>query len=264
VVTLASTASTISAQVNPSLNGRPVPTGTGTFLDGTTVLGTSALANGAASADLSQLTLGTHVITFQYSGDASFQPNTASSTITVTTAPAPDFSIGSSPASLSVTPGQTVKAQLTITANAGLSGSVTFACSGLPAESTCSFAPASLTASPGQASTTTLSIGTTAASSALRTLARVTRARTMTALAVLLIVPFCSGRRRQWQRFSLLIGVLTLSTVSIVGCGGTGSSSMRSTETGSPAGSYTVTVTATSATGGIAITHTLPLTVVIQ
>jgi PKD repeat protein len=86
----------------------------------------------------------------------------------------------------------------------------------------------------------------------------------MTALAVLLIVPFCSGRRRQWQRFSLLIGVLTLSTVSIVGCGGTGSSSMRSTETGSPAGSYTVTVTATSATGGIAITHTLPLTVVIQ
>jgi Bacterial Ig-like domain (group 3)/FG-GAP-like repeat len=264
VVTLASTPSTISAQVNPTLNGRPAPTGTGTFLDGTTVLGTGALANGAASADLSQLTVGTHVITFQYSGDAKFQPNTASSTITVTTAPAPDFSINSSPASLNVTPGQTVKAQLTITANAGLSGSVTFACSGLPAESTCSFAPASLTASPGQASTTTLSISTTAASSAQRTLARMTRARTMTALALLLIVPFCSGRRRQWQRFSLLIGVLTLSNVSIVGCGGTGSSSMGSTETGSPAGSYTVTVTATSATGGTPITHTLPLTVVIQ
>jgi hypothetical protein len=264
VVTLASTPSTISAQVKPSLSGRPTPTGTGTFLDGTTVLGTGALANGAASADLSQLTVGTHVITFQYSGDANFQPNTASSTITVTTAPAPDFSINSSPASLSLTPGQTVKVQLTITANAGLTGSVTFACSGLPAESTCSFAPATLTANPGQASTTTLSISTTAASSALRTLARVTRARTMTALALLLIVPFCSGRRRQWLRFSLLIGVLSLSTISIVGCGGTGSSSMGSTETGSPAGSYTVMVTATSATGGTPITHTLPLTVVIQ
>jgi hypothetical protein len=264
MVTLASTPSTIVAQVKPTLNGRPTPTGTGTFLDGTTVLGTGALANGAASAGLSQLTVGTHVITFQYSGDANFQPNTASSTITVTTAPAPDFSISSSPPSLSVTPGQTVKAQLTITANAGLSGSVTFACSGLPAESTCSFAPASLTATPGQASTTTLSISTTAASSVLRTLARMTRERTMTALAFLLIVPFCSGRRRQWLRFSLLIGVLTLSAVSIVGCGGTGSSSMGSTETGSPAGSYTVTVTATSATGGMTITHTLPLTVVIQ
>jgi hypothetical protein len=39
---------------------------------------------------------------------------------------------------------------------------------------------------------------------------------------------------------------------------------MGSTETGSPAGSYTVTVTAASAAGGIPITHTLPLTVVIQ
>jgi hypothetical protein len=86
----------------------------------------------------------------------------------------------------------------------------------------------------------------------------------MTALAFLLIVPFCSGRRRQWVKFSLLIGVLTLSTVSIVGCGGTGSSSMGSTDTGSPAGSYIVTVTATSTTGGSTITHTLPLTVVIQ
>jgi PKD repeat protein len=86
----------------------------------------------------------------------------------------------------------------------------------------------------------------------------------MTTLAFLLIVPFCGRRRRQWLRFSLLIGVLTLSTVSILGCGGTGSSSMGSTETGSPAGSYTVTVTATSTTGGSTITHTLPLTVVIQ
>jgi hypothetical protein len=264
VVTLASAPSTISAQVMPALSGRPTPTGTVTFLEGTTVLGSGALANGAANVDDSELTVGTHTITFQYSGDTNFQPNIGSSTITVGTAPAPDFSISSSPASLSVTPGQTVKAQLTVSANAGLSGSVTFACSGLPAESTCSFAPASITASPGQASTTTLSISTTAASSLLRTLARVRRARTMTALAFLLIVPFCSGRRRQWLRFSLLIGVLTLSTVSIVGCGGTGSSSMGSTETGSPAGSYTVTVTATSTSGGSTITHTLPLTVVIQ
>ncbi|HEY3989455.1 MAG TPA: FG-GAP-like repeat-containing protein, partial [Acidobacteriaceae bacterium] len=264
VVTLASAASTISAQVEPALSGRPTPTGTVIFLEGTTVLGTGALANGVASADASQLTVGTHTITFQYSGDANFQPNSASGTITVTTAPAPDFSISSNPASLNVTPGQTVKAQLTVAANAGLSGSVTFACSGLPAESTCSFAPASLTASPGQASTTTVSISTTAASSALRTLARVTRARTMTLLAFLLVVPFCSGRRPQWLRFSLLMGVLTLSTVSTVGCGGTGSSSMGSTETGSPAGSYTVTVTATSTSGGSIITHTLPLTVVIQ
>ncbi len=262
VVTLASAASTISAQVKPTLSGRPTPTGTGTFLDGTTVLGTGPLANGTASVDISQLTVGTHTITFQYSGDANFQPNTASSTITVTTAPSPDFSISSSPASLSVTRGQTVKAQLTVTANGGLSGSVTFACSGLPAESTCSFAPASLTASPGQASSTTLTISTTASSAAMRALLRVTGARGTTALAFLLIIPFCSGRRR--FRLSLMVSVVVLSTTSLLGCGGSGSSSNGSTDTGSPAGSYTVTVTATSASGGNTITHTLPLSVVIQ
>jgi hypothetical protein len=262
VATLALATSTISAQVKPSLNGRPTPTGTGTFLEGTTILGTGALANGAASVDDSQLTVGTHTIAFQYSGDANFQPNTASSTITVTTAPAPDFSISSSPASLSVARGQTVKAQLTVTANGGLSGSVTFACSGLPAESTCSFAPASLTATPGQASSTALTISTTASRAAMRAPLRVTETRGVTALAFLLIVPFCRGRRR--FRLSLMIGVVTLSTASILGCGGSGSSSNGSTDTGSPAGSYTVTVTATSASGGSTITHTLPLSVVIQ
>jgi hypothetical protein len=206
--------------------------------------------------------VGTHTITFQYSGDANFQPNTASSTVTVTTAPTPDFSVSSSPASLNVARGQTVKAQLTITANGGLFGTITFACSGLPAESTCTFNPATLTATPGQASTTTLSIGTTAPSAALRDLLPVARG-TMTALAFLLIVPFCSGRRRQWFRLSLLIGVLTLTTWTL-GCGGSGSSSNGSTDTGSPTGSYTVTVTATSASGGVTITHTLPLTVVVQ
>ncbi|HTF69946.1 MAG TPA: FG-GAP-like repeat-containing protein, partial [Edaphobacter sp.] len=264
LVTLTSTPSTLSAQVTPTLSGRPTPTGTATFLDGTTVLGTDALANGTASVDLIQLALGTHTIAFQYSGDANFQPNTASSTITVTTAPAPDFSISSNPASLNVTRGQTAKAQLTIAANAGLSGSVTVACSGLPAESTCTFDPATLTASPGKASITTLTISTTAPNSAIREMARLTRARTMTALAFLLIVPFCSGTRRQWLRLSLLIGVLSLSTASILGCGGSGSSSNGSTDTGSPAGSYTVTVTATSVSGSTTITHTLPLTVVIQ
>lgn len=264
LVTLTSTPSTLSAQVAPTLSGRPAPTGTATFLDGTTVLGIDALANGTASVDVSQLTLGTHTIGFQYSGDANFQPNTASSAITVTTAPAPDFSISSSPASLNVTRGQTVKAQLTIAANGGLSGSVTFACSGLPAESTCTFDPATLTASPGKASITTLTISTTAPSSAIREMARLTRARTMTALAFLLIVPFCSGRRRQWLRLALLIGVLTLSTASTLGCGGSDSSSNGSPNTGSPAGSYTVTVTASSVSGGTTITHTLPLTVVIQ
>jgi hypothetical protein len=258
VVTLASTPSTISAQVKPTLMGRPAPTGTGTFLDGTTVLGTGALANGAASADVSQLTVGTHAITFQYSGDANFQPNTASSTITVATAPAPDFSISSSPASITVTPGQTGTAKLTITASAGLSGMVSFTCSGLPAESTCTFAPAKLTMSPGAESTTTLSISTTAPAAAAGR-----AGRTILALGLLCIIPLCSGGRQPWIRLSILAGAFVLIGAGLAGCGGT-SSQQTSPNGGSPTGNYTVTVTATSGSGSSAITHTLPLTIAIQ
>jgi hypothetical protein len=257
VVTLASAPSTISVQVKPTLSSRPAPTGTGTFLEGTTVLGTGALANGAASVDVSQLTVGTHTITFQYSGDANFQPNMASSTITVAET-APDFSIDSSPASITVTPGQTGTAKLTITASAGLFGMVSFTCSGLPAESTCTFAPAKLTVSPGMESTTTLSISTTAPAAAT---ARA--GRTMFALGLLCIIPLCSGGRRRWIKLSLLAGAFVLVGAGLAGCGGS-SSQQTSPNGGSPSGNYTVTVTATSGSGSSAITHTLSLTVVIQ
>ena len=257
VATLASASSTITAQVAPTLSGRPTPTGTGTFLEGPTVLGTGALASGAASIDDSQLTVGAHTITFQYSGDANFQPNTAWTTITVT-ATAPDFSIGSSPASITVTPGQTGTAKLAIMASAGLSGMVSFTCSGLPVESTCTFAPAKLTVSPGMESTTTLSISTTAPAAAA---ARA--GRTMFALGLLCIIPLCSGGRRRWIKLSILSGTFVLVGAGLAGCGGS-SSQQVSPDGGSPTGNYTVTVTATSGSGSSAITHTLPLTVVIQ
>ena len=257
VVTLASASSTITAQVAPTLSGRPVPTGTGTFLEGTTVLGSSPLANGAGGLDASGLAAGTHTITFEYSGDENFQPNTASSTITVT-ATAPDFSIGSSSASITVTPGQTGTAKLAIMASAGLSGMVSFTCSGLPAESTCAFAPAKLTVSPGMESTTTLSISTTAPAAAAAH-----AGRTMLALGLLCIIPLCSGGRRPWIKLSLLAGAFVLVGAGLAGCGGS-SSQQTSPNGGSPTGNYTVTVTATSGSGSSAITHTLPLTVVIQ
>ncbi len=47
------------------------PTGTATFFDGTTALGTVNLANGQASFTTSSLVVGSHAITVQYSGDAS-------------------------------------------------------------------------------------------------------------------------------------------------------------------------------------------------
>lgn len=250
--------STLSAKVAATLDGRPVPTGTGTFLDGATVLGTSALSNGVASADASGLTVGTHTITFQYGGDTNFQPNTVSSAITVTTAPAPDFTMSSNPGSITLSAGQSGMVTLSIAANAGLSGNVSFACTGLPAESACSFSPATLAASPGQTSSATLTITTTAPSSArMQPPVRTNTAKLAAALGFLLAVPLW-GRRR--QRLWMLVAVAALGISSLAGCSGGISTQNPPPNTGSPAGSYSVTVTATS----MQVSHTLPLKVVIQ
>ena len=70
---------TLSAVVSSGGN----PTGSVTFLDGSTVLGTVALSNGTASLTVSFGTTGTHSITASYGGDAADSPS-ASPAITVT------------------------------------------------------------------------------------------------------------------------------------------------------------------------------------
>jgi hypothetical protein len=75
------------------------------------------------------------------------------------TAPAPDFSIAASPASLSVTQGANGTSTVTISPLNGFSSSVALSASGLPSGVTAVFSPASTTGS----STLTLSASSTAA-----------------------------------------------------------------------------------------------------
>jgi len=89
----ASTATTVTADVNPSVTGGTVtltstvtviapgtgtPTGAVTFFDGTTALGSSSLSsNGVATFSTSALTAGTHSLTAQYGGDTNFGGSTS-------------------------------------------------------------------------------------------------------------------------------------------------------------------------------------------
>lgn len=67
---------TLTATANSTAG---TPTGTITFLDGTTVLGTATLdAGGVATLTLSFATAGTHPITATYPGTSAFQPATSS------------------------------------------------------------------------------------------------------------------------------------------------------------------------------------------
>lgn len=66
---------TATAMVSATPPGSGTPTGTVTFLDGLTSLGTANLASGQASFPISSLTAGQHSITATYSGDGSFSQN---------------------------------------------------------------------------------------------------------------------------------------------------------------------------------------------
>jgi hypothetical protein len=84
------TTTSLASSLNPSQVGQDVmftsivtptgqgmPTGSVTFNDGTTVLGTIPLANGTAALTVSNLTVGTHAIGAFYSGDSKFSPSTS-------------------------------------------------------------------------------------------------------------------------------------------------------------------------------------------
>jgi parallel beta-helix repeat protein len=68
---------TFTATVTASRPGSGTPTGTVTFMDGTTVLGSGTLNDGVATYSTSSLSVGTHSITAVYSGDDNFKTSTS-------------------------------------------------------------------------------------------------------------------------------------------------------------------------------------------
>ena len=170
----------------------------------------------------------------------------------------PDFSIAATSASISVAPGSSGSAMISITPVGGFAGAVTFACSGLPSEATCSFSPATVTPSGGAAATT-LTIATTAAS----TSAAVARAgwSTVAALFSGLLLMLRVRRFRLQTAMRVMVALLALGVAgwSAIGCGG-GSSKSTTSNPGTPAGTSTVTVTASSG----ALSHSTTVTLVVQ
>jgi probable HAF family extracellular repeat protein len=68
---------TFSARVSPVAPGGGTPTGSVTFLDGSTTLGTVALSGGVATFTISTLSLGGHAITAVYGGSTDYLAGTS-------------------------------------------------------------------------------------------------------------------------------------------------------------------------------------------
>lgn len=234
------------------------PTGSVSFASGSSTLGTAAVVNGTATLSASFATAGNYSVTANYAGDSQ---NSASISNTVSIAvAAPDFTVTASPASATVTAGQSATTTLTITPVGGYSGTVSFSCGTLPSEATCSFAPASVTLSNGGAVASTLTIATTAPSTAmLRGLPGPLQGIAWAGVVCLLFLP-----RRAWKinrrllRSALLMLFLTSGFFSLIGCG----SSSSPPNPGTPAGRQTITVSLADSTGKLS--HSVSFVVTVQ
>jgi len=204
-----------------------------------TITGTSGSASGTASVNL---------------------------TITKTTE---TFSISTTASTFQISPGGTAPVSIAVSSSTGFINTsnnttavpVTYSCSGIPttAEIACNFSPGN-----GQSisqTAVTLNLVTTAATSQSRP--PLGRASHFFFYALLLPSLFgiilLGGSRSRGVRLLSLIVVLGFSTLWLGACGGGSNSSQKNP--GTPAGSYTITVKASTA-GPVVITNTgTPLTI---
>jgi hypothetical protein len=243
------------------------PTGTVTFLDGTTTLTTVNVTNGAAGYSATALSVGMHSITASYSGDGTFGSLVSSVQIVNITAVPPSISAAFSPTSLTITHGSTGSSTLTVTPANGFAGTLTFSCGSLPSSASCGFLPASLTftAASSAPQSTVLTVSTNASIiGALQPAPFGPRGwgSTGAVFAALLLLPLAftrSGRKTLRKRSFLTLGFFLLSLTglgSLSGCGGPAAPAAPST---TPTGNYTLSISINGAPTTTAVN--LPITV---
>jgi hypothetical protein len=194
-----------------------------------------------------------------------------------------DFQLSASALSpASVAPGSAATATVALAPLGGFNGNVSLSCSGLPSGASCSFAPASVA---GEA-TSTVTLQTKAAS-ALALPARWQDLRdgrrgtpvlvaAVTVLLALIVSLLRGPQRLRWA--PLVVAVLFCVGLTLTSCGGGsggsagggsgggggGGGSGGGGNQGTPAGSYTIVVSASSTSGSTTLTHTTNLTLVVQ
>jgi hypothetical protein len=209
------------------------------------------------------------------SGSVSFSDNAVNSPQSVAlSGTGEDFTFttpAGSSTTASVTRGQTATFTLSVGGQGGISGTVTFTCTGAPSQSTCTVSPNPLTVG-GTAANVTVTVTTTAAGMGARPFTMPPpspglRGLWMLALgmiAVACLIGRCQpGLKRRSTLALLAFGVLLMA--ALAGCGGGGSIGPSPLPNpGTPGGTYPLTVTATTGSGTSAVSHSMTLTLTVN
>lgn len=221
-----------------------VPTGTISFREGNTVLGTTPLDNtGSAQLTLSNLASGAHSVIASYSGNDLFQDS--SSTVVLVNIGG-DFQFTPNVPSITVGRGGSTDVILTVSPRDGFNGAVTFNCLA-PAGIACTFNPTTVNVSQNPA-TTRLTVAASA------TATNQHRGLTIPFVSFGALGTVLLGLGRKTKAVLTLVAILTLGLL-LVACGGYG-------KQGSGTPPHTATVTL-SAMGG-SVSHSTTVSVTVQ
>jgi hypothetical protein len=172
-------------------------------------------------------------------------------TVIVTFSPPPTLTFGAAPPAVSVNAGQPAGFPINLQVRLPFPGTVVLSCSGLPAASVCTFNPNNIPIPANQTTSTNsqLTITTTA-----RTVAWIERPWAPHPVWAIGIVAMFGFSRRKW--IGAMLALALLCVILLPSCGGGGHTQPK-TQFGTPAGTYTVTVNATSGTTNQTSTVTL-------
>jgi hypothetical protein len=252
---------TLTAHVSGDLTGPP--SGVVNFRSGTTDLG-SALLDGEGNASLRTdlLTEGSHQVVAIYTGQAHYftsvsRPELMQANVST----AAGFTVAATPTSLSTAVGGFVSSNVTVTPVNGFNAYVSLSCTGLPINTTCTFTPVNVKAActTGASGTQSCVPGTSVMQIQTQTPSPVPNAKNSDeglgryAFAFPMLFGLAglgACKRRKWR--SLAMGMLALAgALGITACSERYNYLNHGppNNEGTPIGSYTVTVQASSSAG---------------
>jgi hypothetical protein len=262
---------TVTATVASTTTG--TPTGTVSFFNGTTALGTSSLnSSGVATFVSTTLAVGSYNVTSVYNGDSNYATSTSTTNKFTVGADPQDFQLTVSTSTLAVASGSTVQTTLSVTPTNTLADTLTFACTGLPQNATCTFGPPSTLSVPAvtnlqtywqQPIPVTVTIWSNVEPVALAAPAERPGARTTNPILafgwpiMLIGVGGVTAFRKQMRRSGVgvylsMLFLLAGATMTFSGC----TNSVNGVKYITPTGTSNVTITVKGANSA---THTIPI-----
>jgi hypothetical protein len=239
--------------------GSVTPTGTVTFLNGSTVIGSSPVGSTGVGTLTIVLPAGAgESITASYAGDASYA-SSVSPAVTINGGQAAQFTMSLSPASLTVQSQQHSVTTLTIASVQSFADTLQLGCTGLPTAASCTFTTTQMKLAAGGTSSVQITVDTGNPLGSGAESASLMRKQGSSSLLCFLPVGLLAGVALYRVRKRSLLGLLLLvfaimGTLGVTGCGGLQVNGTR-------AGTYTFKVTAVGQQTGVSESQVMTLTV---